>query len=148
MGRILTGFASGSYSVIVPQYTSEIAEKEIRGTLGTYFQLQVFSGILFTYVMGSYVCLYFLTQSLIKCWFIFYFLQFNVFGVSIACAIVPVVYISLLVFIPESPMFHIANGNIKMAVLSLNFFYGPHGQVDTKLYTMQKLLTKVQTNII
>jgi len=55
VGRILTGFASGSYSVIVPQYTSEIANKEIRGTLGTYFQLQVFSGILFTYVLGSYV---------------------------------------------------------------------------------------------
>lgn len=78
----------------------------------------------------------------------FYFLQLNVFGVSIACAIVPVVYISLLLFIPESPMFHLANGNVKMAVLSLKFFYGPNGQVDTKLYTMQKLLTKVQTNII
>lgn len=54
-GRILTGFATGSYSVIVPLYISEIAEKEIRGTLGSYFQLQVFSGILFTYVMGSFV---------------------------------------------------------------------------------------------
>jgi len=36
-------------------YTAEIAEKEIRGILGTYFQLQVNAGILFTYVMGSYV---------------------------------------------------------------------------------------------
>lgn len=54
VGRLLTGFASGSYSVIVPQYTSEIADTEIRGTLGSYFQLQVFSGILFTYIMGSY----------------------------------------------------------------------------------------------
>jgi len=57
-GRFLTGFSSGAYSVIVPLYTSEIAEKEIRGTLGTYFQLQVNAGILFTYVMGSYVSLY------------------------------------------------------------------------------------------
>lgn len=56
-GRFLTGFSSGSYSVIVPLYTSEIAEKEIRGTLGTYFQLQVNAGILFTYVIGSYVSL-------------------------------------------------------------------------------------------
>lgn len=54
-GRLLTGFASGSFSVIVPLYTSEIAEKEIRGTLGTYFQLQVTAGILFTYVIGSKV---------------------------------------------------------------------------------------------
>lgn len=57
MGRLLTGFATGSYSVIVPLFTSEIAEKEIRGTLGTYFQLQVTGGILFTYVVGSYVSL-------------------------------------------------------------------------------------------
>jgi len=33
IGRLLNGFASGSYSVIVPQYTAEIADKEIRGTL-------------------------------------------------------------------------------------------------------------------
>lgn len=54
-GRILTGFASGSYSVIVPLYTSEIADKEIRGTLGTYFQFQVVLGVLYTYVVGMYV---------------------------------------------------------------------------------------------
>jgi len=58
VGRFLTGFSNGSYSVIIPLYTSEIAEKEIRGTLGTYFQLQVNAGILFAYVMGSYVSLY------------------------------------------------------------------------------------------
>jgi len=57
VGRLLTGFATGSLSVIVPLYTSEIAEKEIRGTLGTYFQLQVTAGILFTYAIGSYVSL-------------------------------------------------------------------------------------------
>lgn len=55
VGRLLVGFAGGSYSVIVPLYTSEIAEKEIRGTLGTYFQLQVTAGILFTYIIGSKV---------------------------------------------------------------------------------------------
>lgn len=58
-GRLFIGFASGSYSVIVPQYTSEIAEKQIRGSLGSYFQLQVNFGILFTYVMGSVVSQYF-----------------------------------------------------------------------------------------
>ncbi|VVC25779.1 Sugar/inositol transporter,Major facilitator superfamily domain,Major facilitator, sugar transporter- [Cinara cedri] len=123
VGRILTGFASGSYSVIVPQYTSEIAEKEIRGTLGTYFQLQVFSGILFTYFMGSYL---------------------NVFGLSFACAIVPIIYINLLFFLPESPMFHLIKGDVNKAVLSLNFFYGSHGQVDHELYILQKSLTKTK----
>lgn len=36
-------------------YTTEIADKDIRGTLGSYFQLQVNAGILFAYVMGSFV---------------------------------------------------------------------------------------------
>lgn len=58
VGRFLTGFASGFYSGVVPMYTAEIAEKEIRGSLGTYFQLQVNAGILFTYVMGLFVSLY------------------------------------------------------------------------------------------
>lgn len=59
IGRTLIGFVSGSFSVIVPLYTTEIAKKEIRGTLGTYFQLQVNAGILYTYIMGSFVSLYF-----------------------------------------------------------------------------------------
>lgn len=58
LGRVLTGLAGGAYSIIVPLYTSEIAEKEIRGTLGTYFQLQIVMGILFTYVAGKYVRLF------------------------------------------------------------------------------------------
>lgn len=57
IGRILTGFASGSYSVVIPLYISEIAENEIRGTLGTYFQLQINAGILFTYGVGAVVSL-------------------------------------------------------------------------------------------
>lgn len=57
-GRFLSGFSSGSYSVIIPLYISEISEKEIRGTLGSYFQLQVNAGILYIYTVGSYVCPY------------------------------------------------------------------------------------------
>ncbi|CAH1713038.1 unnamed protein product [Aphis gossypii] len=123
VGRILTGFASGSYSVIVPQYTSEIANKEIRGTLGTYFQLQVFSGILFTYVLGSYL---------------------DLFGLSIACAIVPVVYLCLMFLVPESPIFYLSKGNIAQARLSLKYFRRPFGQVDQELNAMHESLAKTE----
>lgn len=58
-GRVLTGFASGSYSLVAPVYVTEIAEKEIRGKLGTYFQVQVNAGILFTYAVGYFVSLYY-----------------------------------------------------------------------------------------
>lgn len=55
IGRFLTGVATGSYCILAPMYTAEIAEKEIRGTLGTYFQLQITIGILFIYLFGGLV---------------------------------------------------------------------------------------------
>uniref|UniRef100_A0A2H8TYL1 Facilitated trehalose transporter Tret1 n=1 Tax=Melanaphis sacchari TaxID=742174 RepID=A0A2H8TYL1_9HEMI len=122
-GRLLTGFSSGSLSVIVPMYTSEIAEKEIRGTLGTYFQLQVTGGILFTYIVGSY---------------------FNVFGLTIICAIIPIVYVALMVLMPESPNFHLMKGNVEKARLSLRYFRGPYGTVDQELSVMQDSLAKTE----
>lgn len=147
-GRLLTGFSSGSYSVIIPLYTSEIAEKEIRGTLGTYFQLQVTGGILFTYVIGSYVCPYCKIHSqynmtIIILYVYCYILQFNIFGLTIICAIIPIVYVALMVLIPESPTFHLMKGNVEKARLSLRYFRGPYGTVDQELSIMQDSLAKV-----
>lgn len=56
VGRVILGLASGAYSVACPMYTNEISEVEIRGTLGTYFQLQITIGILLSYVIGAVVC--------------------------------------------------------------------------------------------
>nr|CAD7452755.1 unnamed protein product [Timema tahoe] len=53
VGRIVTGMMGGAFSLTAPVYVSEIAESDIRGTLGTYFQLMVTVGILFVYVLGS-----------------------------------------------------------------------------------------------
>ncbi|XP_050535988.1 facilitated trehalose transporter Tret1-like isoform X2 [Daktulosphaira vitifoliae] len=123
LGRVLTGFASGAYSIIVPLYTSEIAEKEIRGTLGTYFQLQIVTGILFTYVAGKYL---------------------DVFGLSIACAVFPIVYACLIILIPETPVFHLMKGNVEKARSSLRYFRGPYGLVDQELSEMHDSLEKTE----
>lgn len=58
IGRFLTGIATGSFCIIVPMYTAEIAGKDIRGSLGTYFQLQITIGILLIYVFGSFVSVF------------------------------------------------------------------------------------------
>lgn len=147
VGRLLTGFATGSFSVIVPLYTSEIAEKEIRGTLGTYFQLQVTGGILFTYVVGSYVSLsgkiFFGSRDILVTSVFIFYLQFNVFGLTVICALVPVAYACLMVLIPESPAFHLMKGKVEKARLSLRYFRGPYGGVDQELSIMQDSLAKV-----
>ena len=48
IGRFVTGFCGGAYSVAIPVYVSEIADADIRGTLGTLFQLNIMTGILFS----------------------------------------------------------------------------------------------------
>ena len=80
--------------------------------------------------------------------FYFYFkcyilLQLDVFGLSVACAIVPVIYIYFMFLIPESPIFYLMKGNIEKARLSLKYFRKPIVCVDQELNTMQSALAKV-----
>lgn len=45
--------AIGAISVAAPMYVAELAEPKIRGTLGTFFQLQITVGLLIGYVLGE-----------------------------------------------------------------------------------------------
>lgn len=51
--RLLAGLAVGGISVAAPMYVAELAEAKIRGTLGTFFQLQITVGLLIGYVLGK-----------------------------------------------------------------------------------------------
>lgn len=77
---------------------------------------------------------------------LYFSLQFKVFGLSVACAIIPMVYvICLVILIPESPMFYLMKGDIEKAQLSLKFFRGSNSRVGQELDGMQKALATVQT---
>ncbi|XP_023028036.1 facilitated trehalose transporter Tret1 [Leptinotarsa decemlineata] len=89
VGRVLVGVGGGSFSVIAPLYTSEIAQTEIRGTLGTFFQLFITIGILYSGVFG-------------------YALPMMVF--NFACLIVPLVFGVVFFFQPESPVWDLKKG--------------------------------------
>ena len=47
VGRILTGFGGGAFSLAAPVFTSEIGETRIQGALGSMMQLQITIGIMF-----------------------------------------------------------------------------------------------------
>ncbi|MCK3685568.1 sugar porter family MFS transporter [Maribellus sp. YY47] len=49
--RILGGLAVGASSVIVPTYITEIAPAERRGTLVSFYQMAIVTGILFAYII-------------------------------------------------------------------------------------------------
>lgn len=78
-GRVFIGIAGGAFCVASPVYIGEIAQKEIRGTLGSYFQLMITIGILFVYAVGAGV---------------------NVFTLSIICGIIPLVFGAIFFFMP------------------------------------------------
>ena len=55
IGRFIMGIASGMTTLSVPLYIGEIASKEIRGLLGSGFQIACTAGSLATYSLGLLV---------------------------------------------------------------------------------------------
>lgn len=82
IGRFMLGLAGGAFCVSAPQYSAEIAEKEIRGIVGTFFQVLINVGILFVYIVGAFL---------------------PVFWTNIVCAIIPLAFGLVFFFMPESP---------------------------------------------
>lgn len=79
IGRVFIGISCGGFCVAAPIYIGEIAQKEIRGICGSFFQLMITIGILFVYAVGAGV---------------------NVFWLSIICGIIPLVFGAIFVLVP------------------------------------------------
>lgn len=82
--RLLTGFFAGLSCGIAPTYCAEIATKEIRGRLGTYFQIGITIGIFLMSALG---------------------LAFHWRNLAIVCILAPFCTAILLLFVPETPYF-------------------------------------------
>lgn len=102
-GRFFLGVASGAFCVAAPMYTGEIASKQIRGILGSFFQLMVTIGILFVYAVGSGT---------------------SAFTLSIICGVIPLVFGAVFVFMPESPLYLVSKGQSEKAVASIKWLRG------------------------
>nr|CAI5859998.1 unnamed protein product [Callosobruchus analis] len=116
-GRVLSGLGGGSFCVCGPLYTSEICQPEIRGTLGTFFQLFITIGILYANVFG-----YAMPTLLL----------FN-----ISCAVVPVVFFICFLFQPESPVYYMRKGNQEKAQKSMQRLRGSDYDCSGELKSIQ-----------
>jgi MFS family permease len=112
IGRFVLGIAGGAFCIASPQYTSEIAEKEIRGTLGTFFQLFVILGILFAYVVGAFT---------------------NIFSLSVICGVLPLIFGIMFVFMPETPYYLIYKNKMESCEKSLWWLRGRHYDIQTEI---------------
>ncbi|CAD1479639.1 unnamed protein product [Heterotrigona itama] len=121
VGRLITGACGGMFCVVAPMYSAEISEKEIRGTLGVFFQLLLVIGILYAYCCGY---------------------ARNVVVISILCGIAPLVFASIMTFMPESPLFYMTKNNEAAARKSMRFFRGPDYNIDPEINEFKEQVEK------
>ncbi|KAK3914877.1 Facilitated trehalose transporter Tret1 [Frankliniella fusca] len=124
--RFLSGFATGATSVAAPMYCAEIAEPSVRGTLGTFFQLQVTIGILVTFIVGGFASYTVLA------------------GVSLA---VPVLWFAAVMLLPETPVFLLKKSNTQGAKRALRRLRGTvYDGIDWEVAEMQRGINAAEAN--
>ncbi|XP_076244658.1 solute carrier family 2, facilitated glucose transporter member 8 [Calliopsis andreniformis] len=96
--RLILGIAMAFAFTVVPMYCGEIAETSVRGALGSFLQLFITVGLLYSYAIGPYV-------SYVAFW--------------IVCAIIPVIFFACFIFMPESPYYLLKIGQREEAVAAL-----------------------------
>lgn len=120
-GRFVTGACGGMFCVAAPIYSAEISEKQIRGTLGVFFQLLLVIGILYVYCTG--------------------FIG-DIVWISSLCAVGPVAFAAIMIFMPESPLFHLTRGNEDQARKSMRYFRGPDYDIEPEICEFKEQVEK------
>nr|CAD7442246.1 unnamed protein product [Timema bartmani] len=101
--RFLLGLSMGIGSVVTPLYNEEIAQVEIRGTLGSSYDLLMAIGIVLVYILGTLV-------------------PYN--WLNISCAGLCCVSFATFYFMPESPVHLLSKNKVKSAQRSLRWLRG------------------------
>lgn len=126
-GRFIIGLAGGAFCVSAPQYSSEIAEKEVRGLVGTFFQLLIIAGILFSYTIGAYI---------------------DIYEASLICGAIPIVFAVIFAFMPESPVYLIEQGRDNEAISSYKWLRGDNFDPQNEINTLKTEMSENQANQI
>lgn len=126
VGRVLTGLCTGITSMAVPTYIAEYASADIRGTLGSGFQLMVTIGVVYSYVLGAVVPSWRWLAGL--------------------CIVPLVLYLVLMFFAKESPSFLLLHGKDECAAAALQYFRGKDTHIQTELDMMRSSVEERRRN--
>lgn len=118
--RIVAGLGGAGALVIVPMYVGETAEDSVRGVLSSYLNLFICVGILTSYIIGSY------TSYMVLALF------------SLACTIV---FLILAMWLPESPVYSLANDRPDEAFRALVKLRGNHREL------IQQQINTISTSV-
>ena len=100
LARLLVGTWLGIVNTIVPTYVAEVSEPKVRGAFSTFFQLMTNVGVLFAYIVGPLV-------------------DYHTFACILG--VIPIIFILLMFFFPESPYWLTKKGRHETAAKSLSW---------------------------
>lgn len=103
LARLIQGFGVGFIMTVQPMYIGEISTDDVRGALGSFMQLFIVSGILYAYAIGPYV---------------------SYIALQWCCLVIPIIFVVLFIFFPESPYYYAEKGRKLDAIKSLQFLRG------------------------
>lgn len=112
IARFIGGMGSGAIILFASLYVSETAQDTVRGTLGSYLTLFTNAGVIFAYIIGSYVSYYTFVYIAI---------------------LIPVMYVVGLIWLPETPNYLVNRGKYTEAEISLRWLRGK----DDKLVELE-----------
>ncbi|XP_060531090.1 facilitated trehalose transporter Tret1-like [Cylas formicarius] len=118
--RFVIGSAEGALYTVLPMYVGEISDPKIRGFLTATIAIAAITGTLFINVLGSFT---------------------DIFVSSLVCALIPIIHAAAFVLVPESPYYHIKQGNYDAAKRSLQALRG-RNDVDDEMEALSKAVVR------
>uniref|UniRef100_A0A1B6C688 Major facilitator superfamily (MFS) profile domain-containing protein n=1 Tax=Clastoptera arizonana TaxID=38151 RepID=A0A1B6C688_9HEMI len=119
IARFLAGLWAGVSQTAMPVYIAEIAQPHIRGSLSTFLNLQLNSGVLASYVIGPYVSYHVLAAIF---------------------AVMTTLYFCVFLIMPESPYYYMMHNKKDKAFKSLSWLRGDVSgdKIETELSDIQE----------
>jgi SP family sugar:H+ symporter-like MFS transporter len=135
VARFAAGAGVGAASVLSPAYISEVTPARMRGRLSSLQQVMIIAGL-----TGAFLANYFLAHSAGKSTDLFW-LGYPAWRWMFWMQVVPAtIFLLTLLFIPESPRFLVARGQLPQARDVLSRLFGA-GAADSKVQDIRQSLT-------
>ncbi|XP_008487619.1 facilitated trehalose transporter Tret1-like [Diaphorina citri] len=115
IARFLIGFGKGLSFTAVPVYINEISDHTVRGMLGSSVHTSMTLGLLFSLCVGPYI---------------------SYTALNTIFSVIPLLFLSLFVFMPESPYYYIMKKNYTAAEKSLRWFRPYDTNIERNLKAM------------
>lgn len=132
--RIIGGIGIGVVSIVSPIYISEVAPAEKRGTLVSMYQLAVTIGFLVAYLVNFMILGYAEGPAAESATWTGRYFGSEYWRGMLGCELMPdLLFLLVILMVPESPRWLIVNGKTNQAALTLQKIYKDKADVQKQI---------------